>query len=99
MNKILKAILLGGEQVARVVVPGAAAVDDAARAIVKARGTPGKGDDAEAIFQTGVASLQLIEHFGGHFADEPQFQAGLYQAKAGFTLMAAAIQAHRTDGG
>ena len=95
MNKILKVILLGAEQVARVAVPGGAAVDDAARAIIKARGTAGKGDDAEAIFQTGVASLQLIEGFGGHFADEPDFQAGLYQAKAGFTLMAKAIKAHQ----
>jgi len=97
MNKILKLILLGAEQTARLAVPGAAAVDDAARAILKARGTPGKSDDAEAIFQTGVATLQLIEGFGGHFADEPDFQAGLYQAKSGFVLMAKAIQAHRVD--
>ena len=97
MNKILKTILMGAEQIARVAVPGAAAVDDAARAIIAANKTPGKGDDAEAIFQTGVAALQLIEGFGGHFADDAQFEAGLYQAKAGFTMMAAAIQAHRAD--
>jgi hypothetical protein len=97
MNKILKLILLGAEQTARLAVPGAAAVDDAARAILKARGTPGKSDDVEAIFQTGVASLRLIEGFGGHFADDAQFEAGMYQAKAGFTLMSAAIRAHAHD--
>lgn len=89
MNKILQAILMGGEQIAVGMVPGAAAVDTAARAIINASNG---GDKADAIFQTGLASLQLIEtDFGVSFASEPDFQAGLGMAKAGFTLMAKAI--------
>ena len=96
MNKILKTILLGAEQVARVAVPGAAVVDDAARSIIAARGTPGKADDAEAIFQTGVAALQMLEGLGAAgFAGDPTFLAGLGMSKAGFTMMAGAIKAHK----
>jgi hypothetical protein len=94
VNKILKAILGVGHVIVDTAVPGGSAVTEAAEAIIKAHGTPGKADDAEAIFQTGVASLTLMENFV-QFADEPDFQTGLYQAKAGFTLMAKAIQAHR----
>lgn len=93
MNKILKAVLGVGHLIADAAIPGVAIATDAAEAILKARGTPGKADDAEAIFATGVAVLTVLEHYV-QFADEPDFQAGLYQAKAGFTLMAKAIQAH-----
>jgi hypothetical protein len=92
MNKILKMILIGAEQVAIAAVPGASAVDVAARAIIKAS----SGDEkVESIFKTGVAVLQVIEAQGVDFAEEPAFQVGLYQAKAGFTLMAQAIQDHK----
>jgi len=95
MNKILKAILGIGHTVVDATVPGAAAVTAAAETIIAARGTPGRADDAEAIFQTSVAGLALVEALGGQFATEPDFQAGLGMAKAGFTLMAKAIKAHR----
>lgn len=92
MNNILKAILLGAEGAATSLVPGAVAIDIAARNIIKAGTGQEKG---EAIFQTGVATLTLIENdLGVQFANEPDFQTGLLQAKAGFTLMSKAVAAH-----
>ncbi len=93
MNNILKNILLGAEKIAVAVSPEAAKVDAAARTIISASTGQEKG---AAIYQTALASLTLLEtDLGMQFADEPDFQAGLSQAKAGFTLMAKAIQ-HRT---
>lgn len=93
MNNILKKILIAGEAMAVALVPSVAAVDAAARGIVKASTGEEKG---EAVFQTGVAALSLIENdLGVQFAAEPDFQVGLLQAKAGFTLMAKAIAARK----
>ena len=90
MNNILKAILLGAEKTAVALVPNAAAVDVAARQIIAASTGQEKG---EAIFNTFVAALNLLEtDLGVQFAQEPDFQAGLLQAKAGATLMAKAIK-------
>jgi hypothetical protein len=93
MNAILKGILLGAEKAAVTFVPEAAAVDTAARAILSASTGAETGD---AVFQTAVAGLSLVENdFGVQFANEPDFQGGLYMAKAGFTQMAKAIAAHK----
>jgi hypothetical protein len=92
VNSILKKFLGIGEQVAMAMIPGAGPVDVAARNIITAADG---GDKADAIFATGVAALQLIEtDFGVKFANEPDFQAGLGMAKAGFTLMTKAIKTY-----
>ena len=95
MNKILQDILIGVGKTAVSALPGGALAVQAAEDIVKAKQTPGKADDVDAVFGTGVAVLAVLENVGAaDFANEPDFQAGLYQAKGGFTLMAKAVKTH-----
>jgi hypothetical protein len=77
-------------------VPGGSAIVSGVGAIVAARKTPEKTDDVEAYLAEAVQILTTLESLDlVDFADEPQFQAGLYSAKAAFTQMVAAVRAHR----
>jgi hypothetical protein len=95
VNKILQAILIGVGKTAASALPGGSVAVQAAEDIIKAKQTPGKADDVDAVFGTGVAVLAVLENLSAvDFANEPDFQAGLYQAKGGFTLMAKAVKNH-----
>jgi hypothetical protein len=95
MNKILQAILLNMGKAAASTVPGGSVAVGAAEGIIAAAKSPGKADDVDAIFAGILAGVSVLEGLGGHFAEEPGFQAGLYQIKGGATLVAASIKAHK----
>lgn len=95
MNKILQSVLLNMGKAAASTVPGGMTAVSAAEALVLARKTAEKGDDVDAAVQALVAAISIAEGLGGHFAEEPGFQFGLYQVKAGAMQMIAAVKAHQ----
>lgn len=95
MNKILQGVLMGIGKELLGKVPGGNAALSGVQAGIAARKTPEKADDIEAVFQTIVAGIQILEGFGGHFAEEPSFQTHLYMAKAGVTGMIGDVRAHK----
>ena len=62
MNKILQSILIGVGKTAASALPGGALAVQAAEDIIKAKQTPGKADDVDAVFGTGVAVLAVLEN-------------------------------------
>jgi hypothetical protein len=95
MNKILQGVLINMGKVAASTVPGGNVVVSGIEALAAARKTADKGDDVEAGLQMLVGGIQVSEGLGGHFAEEPGFQMGLYQVKAGVTQMVASVKAHQ----
>lgn len=90
MNAILKAILVNAGKAAEVAVagsiPGGAEIDAAARAVIA------QPHSVDAAVAAAIAAVHVLEtDYGVQFANEPDFQIGILQVKAGLTSISKAL--------